>query len=42
MKERDYVVVDGRIIIKLVLKQYVLSVWTGFIRLRLGKSSGLF
>ena len=44
MRERDhlkYLGVDGRIILKLVLRNSVGSAWTGLIRLMTGASVGL-
>jgi hypothetical protein len=44
MKERSYMEdlnIDGRIMLKLILKQQSGRAWTGLIWVRIGKSGGL-
>jgi hypothetical protein len=40
-KQLGRIGLDGRIILKIILKKYDVMVWTGFIWLRVGTSGGL-
>jgi hypothetical protein len=34
--------IDGRVILKFILKKYGVRVWAAFIKLRIGSSGGFF